>query len=98
MTGQLTAFSIQVGQSMNRGERLGQIDSAGFGSIRSLVDRLGRKPIWATEFGYSTGTGGPGAITAPGGSCSGAIGAPKTGPAVGAGMPLAPAAAASGGW
>lgn len=29
VTGQLTAFSIQVGQSMNRGERLGQIDTAG---------------------------------------------------------------------
>jgi HlyD family secretion protein len=29
VTGQLTAFSIQVGQSMNRGERLGQIDTEG---------------------------------------------------------------------
>ncbi|MDQ3139931.1 MAG: efflux RND transporter periplasmic adaptor subunit [Pseudomonadota bacterium] len=29
VTGQLTAFSIQVGQSMNRGERLGQIDTSG---------------------------------------------------------------------
>lgn len=29
VAGQLTAFSIQVGQSMNRGERLGQIDTAG---------------------------------------------------------------------
>jgi len=29
VSGQLTAFSIQVGQSMNRGERLGQIDTAG---------------------------------------------------------------------
>jgi len=40
----------------------GQIDSAGFGSIRSLVDRLGRKPIWATESGYSTGAGGRGGV------------------------------------
>lgn len=29
VSGQLTAFSIQVGQSMNRGERLGQIDTSG---------------------------------------------------------------------
>ena len=29
VSGQLTAFSIQVGQSMSRGERLGQIDTAG---------------------------------------------------------------------
>lgn len=29
VSGQLTAFSIQVGQSMNRGQRLGQIDTAG---------------------------------------------------------------------
>ncbi|HEV2747406.1 MAG TPA: efflux RND transporter periplasmic adaptor subunit [Allosphingosinicella sp.] len=29
VSGQLTAFSIQVGQSMNRGERLGQIDTEG---------------------------------------------------------------------
>ena len=29
VAGQLTAFSIQVGQSMNRGERLGQIDTEG---------------------------------------------------------------------
>jgi len=44
----------------------------------------------------SIGTGGPGAIVAPGGSCSGAIGAPKIGPlgwAGAAGVPVA-----SGGW
>ena len=29
VSGQLTAFSIQVGQSLDRGERLGQIDTAG---------------------------------------------------------------------
>lgn len=29
VTGQLTAFSIQVGQSLDRGERLGQIDTEG---------------------------------------------------------------------
>ena len=44
VTGQLTSFSIQVGQSMNRGERLGQIDSAGRNKLRAQVDEfyLGR--------------------------------------------------------
>lgn len=42
--GQLTAFSIQIGQSLNRGERLGQIDSAGRNKLRAQVDEfyLGR--------------------------------------------------------
>src|SRR5262249_26271795 len=42
--GQLTAFSIQVGQSMNRGERLGQVDSAGRNKLVAQVDEfyLGR--------------------------------------------------------
>jgi HlyD family secretion protein len=42
--GQLTAFSIQVGQSLNRGERLGQIDSAGRNKLVAQVDEfyLGR--------------------------------------------------------
>ena len=44
VTGQLTAFSIQVGQSFTRGERLGQIDSAGRNKLRDQVDEfyLGR--------------------------------------------------------
>ena len=44
VTGQLTSFSIQVGQSLNRGERLGQIDSAGRNKLRAQVDEfyLGR--------------------------------------------------------
>jgi HlyD family secretion protein len=44
VTGQLTAFSIQVGQSLNRGERLGQIDSAGRNKLVAQVDEfyLGR--------------------------------------------------------
>jgi HlyD family secretion protein len=44
VTGQLTAFSIQVGQSMNRGERLGQIDSSGRNKLVAQVDEfyLGR--------------------------------------------------------
>ncbi|HEX4736600.1 MAG TPA: efflux RND transporter periplasmic adaptor subunit [Allosphingosinicella sp.] len=42
--GQLTAFSIQVGQSLSRGERLGQIDSAGRNKLSADVDEfyLGR--------------------------------------------------------
>lgn len=44
VAGQLTSFSIQVGQSLNRGERLGQIDSAGRNKLRAQVDEfyLGR--------------------------------------------------------
>jgi len=44
VAGQLTSFSIQVGQSFNRGERLGQIDSAGRNKLRAQVDEfyLGR--------------------------------------------------------
>jgi HlyD family secretion protein len=44
VSGQLTAFSIQVGQSLNRGERLGQIDSAGRNKLVAQVDEfyLGR--------------------------------------------------------
>ena len=44
VAGQLTAFSIQVGQSMNRGERLGQLDSAGRSKLVAQVDEfyLGR--------------------------------------------------------
>jgi len=44
VSGQLTAFSIQIGQSMNRGERLGQIDSAGRSKLVAQVDEfyLGR--------------------------------------------------------
>ncbi|HEX5183847.1 MAG TPA: efflux RND transporter periplasmic adaptor subunit [Allosphingosinicella sp.] len=42
--GQLTAFSIQVGQSFGRGDRLGQIDSAGRNKLTADVDEfyLGR--------------------------------------------------------
>jgi HlyD family secretion protein len=44
VAGQLTSFDIQVGQSFNRGERLGQIDSAGRNKLRAQVDEfyLGR--------------------------------------------------------
>jgi HlyD family secretion protein len=50
VAGQLTAFSIQVGQSLNRGERLGQIDSAGRNKIVAQVDEfyLGRVEMGQT--------------------------------------------------
>ncbi len=35
----------------------GQIASAGVGQVKALADRLGAKPIWATEYGWSTATG-----------------------------------------
>jgi HlyD family secretion protein len=42
--GQLSAFAIQIGQSMSRGERIGQIDSPGHNKLRAQVDEfyLGR--------------------------------------------------------
>ena len=45
--GQLTAFDIQVGQSLQRGERLGQIDSNGRNKLRAQVDEfyLGRVAV-----------------------------------------------------
>jgi HlyD family secretion protein len=50
VTGQLTAFGIQVGQSLQRGERLGQIDSAGRTKLVAQVDEfyLGRVEIGQT--------------------------------------------------
>ena len=38
-----------------RGPEEGQIGIAGIGTVRGLADTLGSKPIWATEFGWSTG-------------------------------------------
>ena len=47
VSGQLTAFDIQVGQSLQRGERLGQIDSAGRNKLRAQIDEfyLGRVAV-----------------------------------------------------
>ncbi|MGE3396056.1 MAG: efflux RND transporter periplasmic adaptor subunit, partial [Sphingomonas sp.] len=47
VAGQLTSFSIQVGQSFQRGERLGQLDSAGRNKLRAQVDEfyLGRVAV-----------------------------------------------------
>jgi HlyD family secretion protein len=55
--GQLTAFSIQVGQSLNRGERLGQIDSAGRNKLMADVDEfyLGRVAVGQTATVESNG-------------------------------------------
>ena len=38
VSGQLTSFDIQIGQSLQRGQRLGQIDSAGRNKLRAQVD------------------------------------------------------------
>ncbi|HMI19058.1 MAG TPA: efflux RND transporter periplasmic adaptor subunit, partial [Sphingomonas sp.] len=38
--GQLSAFAIQIGQSMSRGERIGQIDSPGHNKLRAQVDEF----------------------------------------------------------
>lgn len=56
VAGQLTSFSIQVGQSLQRGERLGQVDSAGRNKLRAQVDEfyLGRvreNQVAAAEIG-----------------------------------------------
>jgi HlyD family secretion protein len=47
VTGQLSGFSIQLGQSLQQGERLGQIDSAGRNKLMADVDEfyLGRVQV-----------------------------------------------------
>jgi len=47
VSGQLSGFDIQVGQSMNRGERIGQIDSPGANKLIAGVDEfyLGRVQV-----------------------------------------------------
>jgi hypothetical protein len=45
------------------GPEEGNIASAGLGQVQALSDRLGSKPIWVTEFGWSTGPGGRGGVT-----------------------------------
>ncbi len=44
VSGQLSSFAIEVGESMSRGERIGQIDSPGRNKLRAQVDEyyLGR--------------------------------------------------------
>ena len=50
VAGQLTAFEVQVGQSMSRGERIGQIDSLGRSKLVASVDEyyLGRVAVGQT--------------------------------------------------
>ena len=38
LDGQLTAFDLQIGQSINRGERIGQIDSPGRTKVQADID------------------------------------------------------------
>lgn len=47
VTGKLSGFSIQIGQSLQRGERLGQIDSPGKNKLQAGVDEfyLGRVQV-----------------------------------------------------
>ena len=50
VSGQLSGFSIQLGQSLQQGERLGQIDSAGRNKLEADVDEfyLGRVSVGQT--------------------------------------------------
>ncbi len=50
VSGQLSGFSIQLGQSLQQGERLGQIDSAGRNKLEADVDEfyLGRVAVGQT--------------------------------------------------
>lgn len=50
VSGQLSGFSIQLGQSLQQGERLGQIDSAGRNKLEADVDEfyLGRVNVGQT--------------------------------------------------
>jgi HlyD family secretion protein len=50
VTGQLSGFDIQLGQSLQQGERIGQIDSAGGDKLQADVDEfyLGRVAVGQT--------------------------------------------------
>ena len=50
VTGQLSGFEVQLGQSLQQGERIGQIDSAGADKLQADVDEyyLGRVAIGQT--------------------------------------------------
>jgi len=50
VTGELSGFDIQLGQSLQQGERIGQIDSAGANKLQADVDEfyLGRVTIGQT--------------------------------------------------
>jgi HlyD family secretion protein len=50
VTGQLSGFDIQLGQSLQQGERIGQVDSAGADKLQADVDEyyLGRVAVGQT--------------------------------------------------
>lgn len=50
VTGQLSGFDVQLGQSLQQGERIGQIDSAGASKLQADVDEfyLGRVQVGQT--------------------------------------------------
>jgi len=57
VTGQLSGFDIQLGQSLQQGERVGQIDSAGGDKLQADVDEysLGRVTVGQTASGAIDG-------------------------------------------
>ena len=57
VTGQLSGFSIQLGQSVQQGERIGQIDSAGRNKLEADVDEfyLGRVAVGQTATAEADG-------------------------------------------
>jgi len=58
VSGQLSGFSIQLGQSVQQGERIGQIDSAGRNKLEADVDEfyLGRVAVGQTASADIDGT------------------------------------------
>ena len=58
VSGQLSGFSIQLGQSVQQGERIGQIDSAGRSKLEADVDEfyLGRVSVGQTATAEVEGT------------------------------------------
>ena len=58
VTGQLSGFEIQLGQSLQQGERVGQIDSAGGDKLQADVDEyyLGRVAVGQTASADIDGT------------------------------------------
>jgi HlyD family secretion protein len=57
VTGELSGFDIQLGQSLQQGERIGQIDSAGGNKIQADVDEfyLGRVRVGQTASAHADG-------------------------------------------
>ncbi|WP_294174013.1 HlyD family efflux transporter periplasmic adaptor subunit [uncultured Sphingomonas sp.] len=65
VAGQLSGFSIQIGQSLSRGERLGQIDSPGRNKLMAGVDEfyLGRVQLFQAASVETGGKNYPAKVT-----------------------------------